>query len=210
MGGHSGVVLDLIQCHPLLVLNRTAFVDIMCMDIHPCIEKKEDRPVITWASLEKISKLGLTSNIIVIPAIGDCEQRFDTYSNAIKMGYCKISVVSSDAKISQKTNIGHGTVVVRGAIINNNTKIGDCCIINTKASVDHDCVVGDGSHIAVGATLCGKVHIGKETLVGAGSVILPNISVGSNVKVGAGAVVTKDLPDNCVAVGNPARIIRSV
>ena len=49
--------------------------------------------------------------------------------------------------------------------------------------------------------------IGDNVFIGAGAVVIGDITVGDNVTIGAGAVVVKSLPDNCVAVGNPARII---
>ena len=38
--------------------------------------------------------------------------------------------------------------------------------------------------------------------------ILPGVKIGDNTVIGAGSVVTKDIPDNCIAVGNPARVIK--
>lgn len=55
---------------------------------------------------------------------------------------------------------------------------------------------------------CKPVHIKKNCWIGAGSTILPGVTVGENSVVGAGAVVTKDVPDNVIVVGNPAKIIR--
>ena len=52
-------------------------------------------------------------------------------------------------------------------------------------------------------------YIGNQTFIGANSIVLPGIKVGNNCIVGSGSVVTKDVPDNSVAVGNPARIIKS-
>lgn len=50
--------------------------------------------------------------------------------------------------------------------------------------------------------------IGNNVKIGANSVIIGNIIIGDNVIIGAGSVVVKDMPDNCVVAGNPARIIR--
>lgn len=54
-----------------------------------------------------------------------------------------------------------------------------------------------------------EVKIGSNVFVGAGSIILPGVTIGDRVVIGAGSVVTKDIPDNSVAVGNPAKVICS-
>ena len=66
----------------------------------------------------------------------------------------------------------------------------------------------DGStQIPLGVSRVGRVTIGDEVFVGHGTIILPNVRIGSRVVVGAGSVVTKDIPDNSIAAGNPARVI---
>lgn len=54
------------------------------------------------------------------------------------------------------------------------------------------------------------VRIGNNCWIGACAVILPGVTVGDNTVIGAGSVVTKDIPEGCVAVGNPARVLRKV
>ena len=61
----------------------------------------------------------------------------------------------------------------------------------------------------LGYTLLGKVTIGNDVFVGAGSIILPHVTIGNRVVIGAGSVVSRSIPDNSVAVGNPARVICS-
>ena len=54
----------------------------------------------------------------------------------------------------------------------------------------------------------GEIIIGNNCWIGAGAIILMNVHIGNNCVIGAGSIVTKDIPDNCIAVGNPARCIK--
>jgi maltose O-acetyltransferase len=54
------------------------------------------------------------------------------------------------------------------------------------------------------------VTIGDGCWIGGGVIILPGVSIGNGSVIGAGSVVTKDIPENCVAVGNPCRVIRKI
>ena len=57
---------------------------------------------------------------------------------------------------------------------------------------------------------CIPVHLKRNCWIGAGATILPGVTVGENSVVGAGSVVTKDVPDNCIVVGSPARVIKQM
>lgn len=52
-------------------------------------------------------------------------------------------------------------------------------------------------------------YIGDDSIIGIKSIILPGIRIGNQVVIGAGSVVTKDIPDNCIVVGNPAHIVKT-
>ncbi|GIE98292.1 sugar O-acetyltransferase [Paractinoplanes rishiriensis] len=54
------------------------------------------------------------------------------------------------------------------------------------------------------------ITVGDNVWLGGGVIVLPGVTIGDNTIVGAGAVVTRDLPPNVVAVGNPARVIRTI
>ncbi len=59
-------------------------------------------------------------------------------------------------------------------------------------------------------TYARPVTIGDGCWIGGGVIILPGVTIGKGSVIGAGSVVTKDIPDNCVAVGNPCRVIRRI
>lgn len=54
------------------------------------------------------------------------------------------------------------------------------------------------------------VTIGNSVWIGGGVIINPGVTIGSRVVIGSGSVVTKDIPDNCIAAGNPCRVIREI
>ncbi len=54
------------------------------------------------------------------------------------------------------------------------------------------------------------VRVGRNCWIGAGVVIVPGVNIGDNAVIGAGSIVTKDVPANCLAVGNPCRVLREI
>lgn len=54
------------------------------------------------------------------------------------------------------------------------------------------------------------IRVGDNVWFGAGVQVMPGVTIGSNVVIGGGSVVVKDIPDNCIAVGNPCRVIREI
>lgn len=55
-----------------------------------------------------------------------------------------------------------------------------------------------------------EITIGNDVWIGGGSIILPGVTIGNNCVIGAGSVVTKSIPDNSMAVGNPAKVVKQI
>ena len=92
--------------------------------------------------------------------------------------------------IGKETRINSGVTIV--------THDGGCWVVRRVAKGLED------------VDLFGAVRIGDNCHIGTNATIMPGVTIGNNVVVGCGAIVTKDIPDNSIAVGIPARVIETV
>jgi maltose O-acetyltransferase len=82
--------------------------------------------------------------------------------------------------------------------------IGDNVVLAPRVHIlAHD----SSTMMFLGKTRAANVTIGNDVFIGAGSIVLPGVHIGNRVIIGAGSIVTKDIPDNTVAAGNPAKAI---
>ncbi len=119
------------------------------------------------------------------------------------------NVFHPTAVTSRYVELGEGTIVTAGVILTNKIRIGRHVILNLDVTVGHDCILEDYATVAPGVHISGNVHIGEGTDVGTGAVIIQGVRIGRWSVIGAGTVVTKDIPDNCTAVGVPAKVIKT-
>lgn len=105
-------------------------------------------------------------------------------------------------------SIGKGTVICSGNIITCNIMIKDYVTINLACTIGHDTVLESYVSLMPAVNVSGEVVVEEAVYVGTGAKIINQVSVGKNTTIGAGAVVSKSLPENCTAVGIPAKPIK--
>jgi sugar O-acyltransferase (sialic acid O-acetyltransferase NeuD family) len=140
--------------------------------------------------------------------IGDNRARARVAAACESRGAELVTCVHPRAAVAKSAVLGPGTIVMALAAINPDARIGRGVIVNTASVVEHDCVVGDFAHVSPNSVMGGECRVGAFAQLGIGGTMLPRTSIGEGTLVGAGGVVVRDIPDNAVAHGVPARVTR--
>jgi UDP-N-acetylbacillosamine N-acetyltransferase len=201
--GHAKVVADII--HICRIYEIAGFLDNINLERHGELFC-ESQIFCGSEYLDTMFRSGVRHAIV---GFGDCEARLKLAQVVREKGFSLANAIHPQAIISRDVQIGAGTVIVAAAVVNPGTTIGENVIINTSASIDHDCLISSGVHICPGVHLGGGTSIGEGTWIGIGTIIKDHVKIGAHTLVGAGSLVLKDIPDNVVAYGSPAKIIRT-
>jgi acetyltransferase-like isoleucine patch superfamily enzyme len=146
------------------------------------------------------------------------------------------SVIYGGTKIGDNFQTGHGVLIREGNIIGDNVSVGSHTVIEREnrigngARIHSNCfipefvIIEDRAWIGPSVTIlnvlhppcprfedCAKsVHIKKNAKIGGNVTIGPRVTIGQNSLIGMGSVVTADIPDNVLAFGNPARVVKPI
>lgn len=121
--------------------------------------------------------------------------------------YLEARTKDSEISIGDNVSINNGfkAVAFSKIVIEKNVLIGFSCSI----------IDNDGHHLAIDKRNSGKpnsaeIYIGENVFLGNDVTVLKGVTIGKNSVVGNGSIVTKNVPENVIVAGNPARIIRNL
>lgn len=118
------------------------------------------------------------------------------------------TLIDPSVLISNRVTIGEGSIICAGSILTVNITIGSHVIINLDSTIGHDVQIDDFTTLYPSVNVSGNVVIEECVEIGTGCQLIQGLKVGDGTIIGAGAVVVKELPRECTAVGNPAKIIK--
>lgn len=157
-----------------------------------------------------IKKLIEMKNIFLINGIGNFSYSWyeEIFKNLKKKKLKFLKLIHKSSLFYENSKILEGTIVMENTIVKSNSIIGKFCLINSSAIIAHDVRIKDFSTVSLGAKIAGNCIVGRNTFIGMNATVVNNVKIGSNVIVGAGSVVIKNIQDNVIVAGNPAKVIK--
>ena len=205
--GAKGFAKELLEvCHHINKTDQLVFYDDVSVDIGDSlfnydILKCPSAATHYFKTIDHRFTLGLGNPLL----------RYQLTQKFTALGGQLVSVIDTRSTISNfGVSIDMGCNILAGSIISSNVSLGKGCIVYYNSIITHDCSLGDYVEVSPNATILGRSSVGDFCQLGSGSTLLPDVALGENVIIGAGSVVTTDIPDNSVAVGVPAKIIKTI
>lgn len=118
------------------------------------------------------------------------------------------NLIDPSVIMSDNVLIGKGNIICAGSVLTVGIEMGDFCIINLDCTIGHGVTIEDFVTVNPGVNISGNARLARGVSMGTGSQILQGRCVGMNTVIGAGSVILKDIPNDCTAVGVPAKIIK--
>ena len=148
------------------------------------------------------------SDLKVICAVGSPRAKSSLVGREEQSGLSFATITHPSVWASEYVEIGLGTVITAGCILTTQIKVGNHVYLNLDTTVGHDVVIEDFVNVAPGCHISGNVILRRGVDLGTGAVILQGVTIGEWAVIGAGAAVVEDIPENAVAVGVPAKVVK--
>lgn len=118
------------------------------------------------------------------------------------------NLIDPSVLMSDKIVLGEGNIICAGSVLTVEIGLGNFNIINLDCTIGHEVEIKDFVTINPSVNISGKVCLENGVSIGTGTQVLQGQRIGENTVIGAGAVVTHSVPNDCTAVGIPAKVIK--
>ena len=164
-----------------------------------------------WIYMAEV-KLQAPSDADYVSVVGDPRKKrdlLDTLSSHLPIPNY-VNLIHEKTFLVKSVRWGHGVVIQPNTNIYSRVKIGNHVLICGGTRIGHDTQIGDYCTLCPEVAIAGNVTLLDGVFVGINATIKDNVKVGRGAKIGAGAVVDKNVRENTVVVGNPAKFLKGV
>jgi sugar O-acyltransferase (sialic acid O-acetyltransferase NeuD family) len=159
-------------------------------------------PIDTWPEFEDMS---------FVVAVGDPRVRCDIVCGMLRNNLPRFAtLIHSSSLLGPNTSVAQGSLICAGSVLTSSITVGAQSIVNLGVTVGHDANIGDFCTLAPQVSVSGNVDIGDGAEIGTSASLRQNVCVGRGAMLGMGSVLTKDIPDDSMFFGAPAKRVRSL
>ncbi len=146
------------------------------------------------------------SKVLAVPGSPNSFKQKDKIIKSLNIPNDRFAkVIHPDANVSKYAKIGNNVLLMAGVVITSNALISDNVIILPNSVIHHDSIISKNCIIGSNVVIAGNVSIAPNCYIGSGSNIKNNIKIGQNSLIGLGSNVLKDVEENAIVYGNPAK-----
>jgi len=179
----------------------------------------DDNPTLIGQTINGIKVLGnriysielLKANpdLDIFVPIGDNNLRHKLMCIYNELGFNTPSFIHKNANIDNSVEIGNGVYVLPGTNIMPFTKILDYTMISMGVNIAHHTLIEEGCFFSLGTNIGASINIRHKAYIGIAATLMTGVKeIGANSLIGAGSTVIRDVPENAVMIGSPARVLR--
>lgn len=124
-------------------------------------------------------------------------------------GGTMLTVIHPTSYVASTARIGRGALICPFAFVGPAAELAPHVTLNVHAGCGHNSKVGSFSVLSPYASVSGAAELGEQVFMGTHSYVAPTVRVGTRSKISAGAFAVAEVPQDSLAVGNPARVMRA-
>jgi len=188
--------------HPSAKIGKDVYIGEFCV-IGENVEISEGTQIMNNVVIKDNVKIGKNCLIKSNTVIGEKGFGFEFEKDGTPVEFPHIGsvIIEDNVEIGALNTIAAGTI--------ENTIIHSYVKTNDQVHIAHNCEIGEKTIITACSEISGSVSIGKRCWIGPNCSIINNIKIEDDSLVGLGSVVIKDIPPNCIVVGNPAKFLKN-